>query len=211
VSDAIIHQVLELENILNLDWEKRQKPSGKSLFVCLSCRDNRERQIHHLKDHEKSAVHIEALADFEEQLSNAATGSGRSLSSRSHPVNEADALQALLASATANPSQYHYDHLLIPPSSSPSDHSGSWQNPLAHSESPRPGINWNLLEATENTILENSPLQEYIQSVSQASLDFINGDLSEDELLERVSLGSDLSHVPQGVFWLSFRLLTQTS
>ena len=54
------------------------------------------------------------------------------------------------------------------------------------------GISWNLLEAKENTMLENpkSPFQKYIQSVSQASLDFINGDLSEDELLERISISS---------------------
>jgi hypothetical protein len=196
----IIHQLLDL-SVINLDWEERRKPNGKSLFVCLPCQDNRERQIHHLKDHEKTTKHIEALADFEEQLSNAASGS-----SSSHPPvisNQAvtdDALRALLASATANPSQplYHDDHPLIPPATP--DHSGSWQGP----HSPVTGINWNLLEATENTMLETSPLQEYIQRVSQASLDFINGDLSEDELLERVSLGSDSSHAPQGLCLVFF-------
>ena len=137
---------------------------------------------------------MEALADFEEKLSNlniAASGS-----------NQPDALRALLASATANPS--HDDHPLIPPS--PPDHSGSWQGPLAHSS--ETGINWNLLEATENTMLEISPLQEYIQSVSQASLDFISGNLSEDELLERISVGSDSDsshgHPPQGESHLIF-------
>jgi hypothetical protein len=149
------------------------------MFVCLPCQDNRERQIHHLKDHEKSAKHIRALAEFDD-------------SSSSHlPVNNpADALGALLASATANPSQHHP---LIPPS--PPDHSAAWPAP----PSPVTGINWNLLEATENTMLEE-PLQEYIQSVSQVSLDFINGNLSEDKLLERTSLGSDSS---QGESFLS--------
>jgi hypothetical protein len=122
-----------------------------------------------LKDHEKTAKHIEALADFEQP----------------------NALGALLASATGNS---HY-HPLIPPS--PPDHSGSWSGP--HSPVTGAGINWNLLEAMENTMLEESPLQEYIQSVSQASLDFINSDLSEDELLEHISLGSDSSHATQGV------------
>ena len=148
------------------------------MFVCLPCQDNRERQIHHLKDHEKTAKHIRALADFDD-------------SSSSHlPVNnQADALGALFASATANPSQHHH---LIPPT--PPDHSAAWPAP------PSPtGINWNLLEATENTMLEE-PLQEYLQSVSQASLDFINGNLSEDELLEHISLGSDSS---QGESFLS--------
>ena len=79
---------------------------------------------------------------------------------------------------------------------SPPDHSASWQDP----HSPVTGINWNLLGATENTLLENSPLQECIQSVSQASLDFINNDLSDDELLERISIGSDSSYAPEGVY-----------
>jgi len=55
-------------------------------------------------------------------------------------------------------------------------------------------------------MLESSPLQEYIQSMSQASLDFINGDLSEDELLERISLGSDSSDAPQGAYLFFFKL-----
>ena len=175
------------------------------MFVCLPCQDNRECQLHHLKDHEISAKHIEALADFQEQLSNAApTASG---SSSSHPLisNQAvadDALRALLALATRNPSQHLYrdGHPLVPPS--PPDHSGSWQGP----HSPVTGINWNLLEAMENTMLESSPLQEYIQSMSQASLDFINGDLSEDELLERINLGSDSSDAPQGAYLFFFKL-----
>ncbi|KAF8803001.1 hypothetical protein BYT27DRAFT_7110917 [Phlegmacium glaucopus] len=200
--------MLELSDIL--DWEERRKPNGRSLFVCLACQDNRECQLHHLKDHERSGKHIEALADFQEQLSNATpTASG---SSGSYPLisNQAvadDALRALLASATGNPSQHLYrdDHPLVPPSP---DHSGSWQGPL----SPVTGINWNLLEATENTILESSPLQEYIQSVSQASLDFINGDLSEDELLERISLGSDSSGAPRvGHAWIKFHFVQDLS
>jgi hypothetical protein len=177
------------------------------LFVCLLCQDNRERQVHHLKDHEKSAKHLEALADFQERLSNAApTASGSSVS---HPplisdqVIVGDALRALLASATADPSQplYRHDHPLIP-ASPPPDASGSdepWQGP--HSQVS--GINWRMLRARENTTLESSPLQEYVQSVAQASLDFINEDLSEDELLERISLGSDLSDTPRGT-WLIF-------
>ena len=121
------------------------------------------------------------------------SNTGASGSSSSHlPVNS-DALGALLASATAKSPQYlHHD--IVPPS--PPDHSASWQDP----HSPVTGINWNLLGATENTLLENSPLQEYIQSVSQASLDFINNDLSDDELLERISIGSDSSHAPEGVY-----------
>ena len=153
------------------------------MFVCLPCRDNHERQIHHLKHHEKTAKHIEALADFE----------GSSSSHRPVVNNQADALGALLASATANPNPSQYQFSMPP---SPPDHSGSWPVP----RSPVTNINWDLLEATENTMLEESPLQDYIQSVSQASLDFINGDISDDELLERISLSSDSSQAPQGVF-----------
>ena len=180
-----------------LDWEKRRKPDGKLLFVCLPCQDHRERQIHHLKDHEKTAKHIAALANFDnsEQLEMSNVGS-----SSSHPpvINKPDALQALLMSALENPSQHWQDddyHPVIPRSQSPPDHSASWQGPNL----PVAGINWDLLEATETTTLEDFPLQEYIQSVSQASLDFINGDLSEDELLERTSVCSDSSHAPQGL------------
>ena len=166
------------------------------MFVCLPCQDHRERQIHHLKDHEKTAKHIAALANFDDseqlEMSNIA-------SSSSHPpviTNKPDALQALLTSALENPSQPDDDyHPVFPRSQSPPDHSASWQGP----NPPVAGINWDLLEATETTLLEDYPLQEYIQSISQASLDFINGDLSEDELLERTSICSDSSHAPQGL------------
>ena len=87
------------------------------MFVCLPCQDHRERQIHHLKDDEKTAKHIAALANFDDseqlEMSNIA-------SSSSHPpviTNKPDALQALLTSALENPSQpdddYHLSFLVL--------------------------------------------------------------------------------------------------
>ena len=47
--------------------------------------------------------------------------------------------------------------------------------------SPVTGIDWNVFEALEDTTLEYDPLQRAAECIAQASLDFLNGDLSADD------------------------------
>ena len=97
-----------------------------------------------------------------------------------------DALCALLASATSNPSE----HPLYPPDhpSLPSDTADFENN--AHSLSPVTGINWQLYAAHEDPQVPLLPIQEALAYVAEISLQFLDGDLSEDELVERLSVDS---------------------
>ena len=89
----------------------------------------------------------------------------------------------MLLAATGNYSQplYPNSHPAVPPGA----------DFTQNSPSPATGIDWNLFEATGDTELEPSPLQKVFAQVSQASLDFLNADLSDEELVERGSVESD--------------------
>ena len=60
----------------------------------------------------------------------------------------------------------------------------------AHSPSPVTGINWGLYAAREDPQVPLSPIQEALAYVAETSLQFLDGDLSEDEMVERLSVDS---------------------
>ena len=93
-----------------------------------------------------------------------------------------DAVHALLASATSNPSEhplYPQDHPSLP---SDMDFENN-----AHLPSPVTGINWGLYAAHEDSQVLLSPIQEALAYVAETSLHFLDEDLSEDELVECLS------------------------
>ena len=67
----------------------------------------------------------------------------------------------------------------------------------AHSSSPftasQGGIDWGLYSVQEDPQVPLSPLQEALAYVAETSLRFLDGDLSEDELVERLSVDSSLN------------------
>ena len=87
---------------------------------------------------------------------------------------EVNAVHALLASATSNPSEhseslYPLDHL------SDTD----FENNAAHSP-PLTGINWGLYAACEDPQVPLSTMQEALAYVAESSLQFLDRDLSDD-------------------------------
>ena len=93
----------------------------------------------------------------------------------------------LLASATSNPSTQP----LYPPDY-PSLPLGTDFGNNAHLPSPVTGINWGLYAAHEDPQVPLSPIQEALAYVAETSLQFLDGDLSEDEMVERLSVDSSI-------------------
>ena len=87
-----------------------------------------------------------------------------------------DALHALLISATSQPNQPRY----------PLDHPNYnvYGDPTSHSRSGSPangaGFNWGLYEI-ENTIADPTPQEQLLSDISQATLEFLNEDISDFE------------------------------
>jgi len=89
-------------------------------------------------------------------------------------VIKEDAIRALILSLSAQPGQPWY------PTTHPQA-SGSTASTSTSRLSPVTGIDWNVFEALEDTTLEYDPLQRAAERIAQASLDFLNGDLSADD------------------------------
>ena len=94
----------------------------------------------------------------------------------------------MLASATTNPfDSEHRDPLY--PQDHPTD--TDFENNLnSHSSSPVTGIDWGLYAACEDPQVPLSPIQEALAYVAENSLHSLDEDLSEDELVERLSVES---------------------
>ena len=60
----------------------------------------------------------------------------------------------------------------------------------SHSSSPVTGIDWGLYAACEDPQVPLSPIQEALAYVAENSLNSLDEDLSEDELVERLSVES---------------------
>ena len=90
-------------------------------------------------------------------------------------VIKEDAICALFLSLSAQPGQLWYS--TTHPQASGSTVASTSTSRLSHVT----GIDWNVFEALENTILEYDPLQGAAEHITQASLDFLNDDLSADD------------------------------
>ncbi|KAF8164203.1 hypothetical protein BJ912DRAFT_1150335 [Pholiota molesta] len=179
-------------------WETRQHPNGQLFYYCLVCRDGRERLQKNAKKHEQSQVHQNALLAFTHETSTSLRGSltqsqedqGATLRALSN-----DALRALLASGTSNPSQPLY-----PPTSGSYNSYGepNFPDSLAGSQglaaSP-PRMNWLAYEALEDTTAQVSPSDQLHQSIFQKTLDFLNNgnlsDFSEEECPDSPDTSTD--------------------
>ncbi|PPQ80318.1 hypothetical protein CVT26_008276 [Gymnopilus dilepis] len=160
-------------------WTRRVRADGTEVFNCKPCADNRERLAFNIAGHEITTTREKALKRFKAAQSQA--------EKRSQAVNPAaiieDALRTLLFATSGNPSQplYPVSHPSLPPGA----------NASQNTPSPVTGIDWNLLEAVGNTEFEPSQSQQILAQVSQVSLDFLNGDLSDEESVERASVSSN--------------------
>ncbi|PPQ76395.1 hypothetical protein CVT26_015365 [Gymnopilus dilepis] len=161
------------------NWNRRVRGDGVAVFSCKICQDPRERTANNCARHEGTKVHRDALGDpAEPQL-----GGLHSQAVNNGVVFE-DALRSFLLSASNDFSQplYPPNHPSLPTAC----------DRAQRSPSPVTGIDWNILEALgEETSFEPSPMQEAFSRIAQASLDFLNSDLSDDELVERGSLSSN--------------------
>ena len=90
-----------------------------------------------------------------------------------------DALRALLVSASSQPNQPRY------PLSHPNQN--VYGDPMSHSRSASAaspatgtGFNWGLYEI-ENTIADPTPQEQLLNDISQATLEFLNEDISDFE------------------------------
>ena len=99
-------------------------------------------------------------------------------STNADDVIKEDAIRALILSISARPghSTTHPSGLPLPSGSATAATSTSTQ-----SDSPFTGIDWNMFEALEDTTLQHDPLQNAAERIAQASLDFLNSDLSADD------------------------------
>jgi len=166
-----------------LDWTCRVKPNGTSVYICEVCLDNRERTSYHCKQHEQTEKHQEALRNYHRPSTSTQTPGY--LPATLDEVVIDDAVRALLASATSNPDE----HPLYPPDHPSLPLDTDFEN-NACSPSPVTGINWGLYAAREDPQVSLSPIQEALAYVAETSLHFLDGNLSEDELVERLSVDS---------------------
>ena len=111
-------------------------------------------------------------------------------------VNQAlqeDALRALIRSITATPDQLPY----------PPDFPGLLSSPTGNDTPTLTGLQWNL---DESLVLDDDPWKEAASRVAQATLDFLNGDLSGEDEDERLDASDGPHTVPDSAgafFFLS--------
>jgi len=157
-------------------WLKQSK-NGKSVYICKICPGGRERKPRNCMTHEALQEHQGALAHSRNTPD--ATSSTHPQAGSSYPQNSRelvleDALRSLLRSATAQPTQPLY-----PPSHPSVVHSADL--PAAIGTSQATGIDWGVSHMLEDHVLEASPLEQAAAEISQATFNFLNGDISEDE------------------------------
>ena len=167
--------------VLNLDWKSRYK-GGTLVYSCLVCGDGREKVAFNCKNHENTYTHLQNLKRYKAP-SRVSSNSSAATAASSFPTNvnedtHEDAVRALLRSITANPDNSHY---------SP-EFPGPIMPETSRSPSPGtlPGISWNL---QDELVLDDDPWKKAATRIAQSTLNFLNGDLSEEEEDER----SDLS------------------
>lgn len=165
---------------LEQDWQPRGISNGKPHFTCIVCQDGLERKAADCKAHERTQGHVQRLRNFKFK-SPLPEGDGRNLTSSTTTsqasTNRAlteDALRALLISATSQPNQPRYS--LGHPNHNVHDPTHSRSGSPATSA----GFNWGLYEI-ENTIADPTPQERLLNDISQATLEFLNEDISDFE------------------------------
>ena len=149
-------------------------------YSCLVCQDPRERNPSNCRNHEKTQTHQQNLLIFQSEplRTTPVSESSQPLPTTVNQAVQEDALRALIRSITATPDQPPYP-LDFPELLSPT---GDDAPTLT-------GLQWNL---DESLVLDDDPWKDAASRVAQATLDFLNGDLSGDEDDER----SDASEGP---------------
>jgi len=152
------------------------------VYSCLVCQDPRERLAYNCKSHEQSIAHQNHLKSFHPTTPNVLGTSQSPHPSSSVPtavtpdeVIKEDVIRALIRSLSAQPGQPWY------PTTHPQASGSTAASTSTSRLSPVTGIDWNVFEALEDTTLEYDPLQQAAERIAQASLDFLNGDLSADD------------------------------
>lgn len=176
-------------------------------YVCKACGDGRRREPHNCKTHDSTNAHKAAVDNFgKEPLSDNDESEDRGNPTSgpqipTHDLLTEDALRALLTSLSAHPHQPPY----------PAEH------PLVYGEpnfprspgSPRPspatGLDWNVYEALEDTQAERSYEDQLREDIAQATLDFLNGDISDLEDGERSEAESSSADCTSIIFILCDR------
>jgi len=172
--------------VLNLDWRSRDK-GGTLVYSCLVCGDGREKVASNCKDHENTYTHQQNLKRYK-RPTQVSSSSGAPLPPTSDPpssssfptnVNEAiqeDGVRALLRSITAQPDDPHY----------PLDFPGLiWSETHPPSPGTLTGISWNL---QDELVLDEDPWKKAASRIALATLNFLNGDVSDEDENERPDL-----------------------
>ena len=109
-----------------------------------------------------------------------------------------DALRALITSLSANPHQppYPAEHPLI------YGEPNFPRSPGSPGPSPATGLDWNVYEALEDTHAERSYKDQLREDIAQATLNFLNGDISDLEDAERSDAESSSADCTSIIFIL---------
>jgi len=174
------HLFIALIFDLEQDWQPRGISNGKPRFTCIVCQDGLEWKAADCKAHECTQGHVQRLRNFKSPLpkgdSRNPTASTSTSQASTNCVLTEDALHALLISATSQPNQPRY------PLSHPNHN--IYADPTSHSGSGSPatgaGFNWGLYEI-ENMIADPTPQEQLLNDISQATLEFLNEDISDFE------------------------------
>ena len=170
--------------VLKLDWKSRNK-GGSLVYSCLVCGDGREKVASNCKDHENTYTHQQNLKRYKTPTQISSSSSAVSSFPTNCDINEAipeDNVRALLRSITAKPDNSHYPPDF--PTRSPSPGTLS-------------GISWN---PHDELILDDDPRKNTASRLVQSTLNFINGDLSEEDENERSNFSDSESMNPSGNF-----------
>ena len=165
---------------LNLDWKSRNK-GGTLVYSCLVCGDGREKLASNCKEHENIYTHLQNLKIYKELTQFSSNfGAASSFPTNINKAIQEDGVHTLLRSITANPDDPNYSL----------DFPGLIMPETSHCRSPSPGtltgISWNL---QDELVLDDDPWKKAASRIAQSTLNFLNGDLSEEDENER----SDLS------------------
>ena len=171
------------------DWQAWGISNNRPLFSCLVCQDGLDRKVADCKAHECTQGHIQRLRRFKSPSPDVDNSNPTlSTSTSQAPTNCAlteDALHALFVSAIFQPDQPHYPpgHPNLNLYSKPNflaPHSGRSGSP------PDTILDWGLYES-ENTIADPISQEQLVNDISQATLAFLNEDISDfkvDDLLD---------------------------
>jgi hypothetical protein len=193
------------------DYEPVEVDSQILYYVCKACGDGRQREPHNCKTHDSTNAHKAAIEIFDKGPLSSDDDKDRRNSATSgpqiptHDLLTEDALRALLTSLSAHPHQLPYpaEHPLV------YGEPNFPRSPGSPGPSPATGLDWNLYEALEDTQAERSYEDQLREDIAQATLDFLNGDISDLEDGERSDTESSSTDCTSIIFILCGRAYLQ--